>query len=233
MINPSPGDDHSQKISATNTYSSWKWKHKIQTDWPEILESFWLTNAQFYHTSERKLESVGTVPDCPCWDGASVPALRQPSIWPMVDSNISSYCNLGWCKLIWRLRGNGFVMSPLVLRNEGDGMPLGGKLWGAFEVLRARSLGACWALTSRPSTRTPGTPDHPTPDPWTGPAFGRSGLLAIVFHALQALKVCDPHWWPPCQRHCQPPCPTPCQPHCHLVGHQHEGHICDNVGWGM
>ena len=88
MINPSPGDDHSQKIIATNTYSSWKLKHKIQTDWPEILESFWLTNAQFYHTSERKLESVGTVPDCPCWDGASVPALRQPSIWPMVDFNM-------------------------------------------------------------------------------------------------------------------------------------------------
>ena len=82
-------------------------------------------------------------------------------------------------------------------------MPLGGKLWGAFEVLRARSLGACWALTSRPSTRTPGTldppdpgtltPDHPTPDPWTGPAFGPSGLLDIVFHALWALKPCDPH----------------------------------------
>ena len=72
-------------------------------------------------------------------------------------------------------------------------MPLGGKLWGAFEVLRARSLGACWALTSRPSTRTPGTPDHPTPDPWTGPAFGPSGLLDIVFHALWALKPCDPY----------------------------------------
>ena len=85
-----------------------------------------------------------------------------------------------WRPKLWQQLHNVFPCSPWASGQICDQL-MGTKIFRILEV-----YGPSWPTSS-----------------WRtyGPALGPSGLLDI-FHALWALKPCDPHWGPPCQLPC-------------------------------